>query len=94
MSIVCCFRWCDTKLYNTSRILLCQAVKIFRFYRDLIKFREKGDPAKLLKFVNPKEAKLIDAAAGIHVRFRLGGVCGMELISYSTACITYSTPSI
>ncbi|KAJ3309063.1 hypothetical protein HDU76_003741 [Blyttiomyces sp. JEL0837] len=52
------------------------SIKIFRFYRDLIKFRERGDPSKLLKFVNPKEAKLIDGAAGIHVRFRLGGVAG------------------
>ncbi|KAJ3214895.1 hypothetical protein HDU67_001097 [Dinochytrium kinnereticum] len=46
---------------------------IYRFYRELIRFREKGDPRKLLKFVNPKEAQLIDGASGIHVRFRLGG---------------------
>ncbi|KAJ3101151.1 hypothetical protein HDU97_001617 [Phlyctochytrium planicorne] len=49
------------------------AIKIYRFYRELIRFREKGDPKKLLKFVNPKEAQLIDGASGIHVRFRLGG---------------------
>ncbi|KAJ3121872.1 hypothetical protein HK100_012198 [Physocladia obscura] len=50
------------------------AKKIFRFYRDLIKFREAGNPSMLLKYVNPKESKLIDGASGIHVRFRLGGV--------------------
>ncbi|KAI9204663.1 uncharacterized protein BJ171DRAFT_618777 [Polychytrium aggregatum] len=48
-------------------------IKIYHFYRDLIKFRERGDPRKLLKFINPKEAALIDGASGIHVRFRLGG---------------------
>ncbi|KAI9330475.1 hypothetical protein DFJ73DRAFT_765345 [Zopfochytrium polystomum] len=57
------------------------SVKIFRFYRDLIRFRERGDPGKLLKFVNPNEAKLIDSASGIHVRFRLGGVIGSQQLS-------------
>ncbi|KAJ3250168.1 hypothetical protein HDU77_006935, partial [Chytriomyces hyalinus] len=43
--------------------------KIFKFYRNLIKFRESGNPAMLLKYVNPKESKLIDAASSTHVRF-------------------------
>jgi len=47
---------------------------VYRYYRDLINFRQKGDPAVLLRCVNPAEAKLIDAAAGIHVKFRLAGV--------------------
>ncbi|KAJ1548880.1 hypothetical protein HK405_013529, partial [Cladochytrium tenue] len=58
--------------YVQSRRLVAAAV-IQRFYRDLIRFRERGDPAKLLRFVNPKEAKLIDPASNVHVRFRLGG---------------------
>ena len=48
-------------------------VRIFCYYRDLIRFRNVGDPALLLKCINPKEASLIEPAAGIHVRFRLGG---------------------
>ena len=49
-------------------------MRIYRYYRDLIKFRSSGDPALLLKCINPREAHIADAAAGIHVRFRLGGV--------------------
>jgi hypothetical protein len=48
--------------------------RIYRYYRDLIKFRERGDPQLMLKCINPGEAALVDAAAGIHVRFRLGGL--------------------
>lgn len=48
-------------------------VRIYRYYRDLIKFRERGDPGLMLKCINPAEASLVDAAAGVHVRFRLGG---------------------
>lgn len=48
-------------------------MRIYRYYRDLIKFRSAGDPALMLKCINPREAHIADAAAGIHVRFRLGG---------------------
>ncbi|OCT57600.1 hypothetical protein XELAEV_18003302mg [Xenopus laevis] len=48
-------------------------MNVFQFYKNLISFRGKGDPRLLLKCVNPREAELIDAAAGVHVRFRLGG---------------------
>lgn len=48
-------------------------IRIYRYYRDLIKFRERGDPGLMLKCINPTEASLVDAAAGVHVRFRLGG---------------------
>mmetsp|Transcript_136121 Transcript_136121/g.236121 ORF Transcript_136121/g.236121 Transcript_136121/m.236121 type:complete len:421 (-) Transcript_136121:13-1275(-) len=47
--------------------------QIFRFYVDLIKFREQTDARLMLKCINPHEAGLIDPAAGVHVRFRLGG---------------------
>lgn len=33
-----------------------------------------GDPATIMKYINPIEAKLIDSASGIHIRFRLAGV--------------------
>ena len=49
---------------------------IYRYYRDLIRFRQKGDPALMLRCINPAEARLIDAAAGIHIKFRLAGVSG------------------
>jgi len=48
-------------------------LRIYRYYRDLITFRNAGDPKVMLKAINPLEAGLIDAAAGLHVRFRLGG---------------------
>ncbi|KAI8825617.1 uncharacterized protein EV422DRAFT_133570 [Fimicolochytrium jonesii] len=47
--------------------------KIYKIYGDMIKFRLRGDPKRLLKFINPQEAALIDASMGAHVRFRLGG---------------------
>jgi len=46
--------------------------KIFKYYRDLINFRLAGDPAVLLRTINPQEAAIFDAAMGIHIRFRLG----------------------
>jgi len=33
----------------------------------------------MLRCINPAEAKLIDAAAGIHVKFRLAGVSRPKL---------------
>ena len=56
--------------------------RIFRYYRDLIHFRERGDPKELLRSINPREAQLADAAAGIHVRFRLGGTVFPPLVFY------------
>ena len=44
------------------------------YYRDLINFKNQGDPAVMLRCVNPKEAALLDAASGTHVKFRLAGV--------------------
>ena len=48
-------------------------MRIYRYYRDLIMFRSAGNPGLMLKCINPREAHIADAAAGIHVRFRLGG---------------------
>lgn len=49
-------------------------MQVFRYYRDLINFRGQGDPSLMLRCINPAEAQLLDAAAGVHVRFRLAGV--------------------
>eukprot|EP00347_Sterkiella_histriomuscorum_P006593 403352176 len=57
-------------------------VKIFKYYKDLINFKEKGDPAQLLKSVNPSEAGILDAASKCHIRFRLGGDKFPPLIYY------------
>lgn len=44
--------------------------------------RERGDPRLMLRAINPREAALADAAAGIHVRFRLGGSVFPPLVFY------------
>ena len=36
--------------------------------------RENADPKQLMRYINPKEAQLMDGAHGLHIRFRLGGV--------------------
>ena len=46
---------------------------MFQYYKDAINFRYEGDPRKMLKCVNPREAALLDAAGGFHVKFRLAG---------------------
>jgi hypothetical protein len=56
--------------------------RIFQYYRDLIKFRNAGDPALMLRSINPREASLFDQAAGIVLRFRLGGESFPPLIYY------------
>ncbi|XP_062948519.1 protein MFI-like [Cynocephalus volans] len=49
-------------------------VAVFQHFKSLINLRRQGEPYQIVKYINPKEAELLDAAAGIHVRFRLGGV--------------------
>ncbi|KAJ1452478.1 hypothetical protein M885DRAFT_526819 [Pelagophyceae sp. CCMP2097] len=56
--------------------------KIFRYYRDLIRFRLVGDPASLLRTINPGEANFMDKATGLHVRFRLGGASFPPMMYY------------
>lgn len=46
--------------------------RIYRIFRDLIKFRLIGDPKQLLRTINPNEAYLFDKSTKIYVRFRLG----------------------
>lgn len=48
--------------------------RVYRYYRDMVAAVERrGDPRSLLRAAFPHEAQLADAAAGVHVRFRLGG---------------------
>lgn len=47
--------------------------RVYRYFRDLIKFKLKGAPVDLLRAIVPAETDFLDRAAGIHVRFRLGG---------------------
>ncbi|XP_012514582.1 PREDICTED: uncharacterized protein C11orf65 homolog [Propithecus coquereli] len=49
-------------------------VTVYQRLKSLIDLRRQGEPRQIMKYINPKEAELLDAAAGIHVRFRLGGV--------------------
>ncbi|KAL4106237.1 hypothetical protein PRIC1_004291 [Phytophthora ramorum] len=56
--------------------------RIFRYYRDLLSFRSTGDPARMLRAINPSEASLLDASMGAQVRFRLGGLAFPPTIYY------------
>eukprot|EP00906_Rhabdomonas_costata_P005386 RCo008073 len=56
--------------------------QIFRFYANLIKLREHCDARLMLRCINPREAGLVDAASGIHLRFRLGGTTFPPTIYY------------
>ncbi|XP_056594339.1 protein MFI isoform X2 [Triplophysa dalaica] len=46
---------------------------VFKHLKKLVNFHNKGDPRLFLRFINPVEAKILDAASGAIVRFRLGG---------------------
>ncbi|XP_053198324.1 protein MFI [Scomber japonicus] len=48
--------------------------EVFRYFKELIKQCNQRDPQSVLKTVNPREAELLDAAAGVIIRFRLGGI--------------------
>ncbi|KAG8009367.1 protein C11orf65, partial [Nibea albiflora] len=47
--------------------------EVFKYFSDLINQCNQQDPKTILKTVNPREAELLDAAAGVFIRFRLGG---------------------
>ncbi|XP_028826012.1 protein MFI isoform X2 [Denticeps clupeoides] len=48
--------------------------QVFKYFKSLVTFHKMGDPRLLLKNINPRETEIMDAASGIYVRFRLGGV--------------------
>jgi len=47
--------------------------RIYRYFRDLVLIKLKGVPHDMLKTIIPNEVHHLDKAAGVHVRFRLGG---------------------
>ncbi|XP_026219405.1 uncharacterized protein C11orf65 homolog [Anabas testudineus] len=48
--------------------------EVFKYFKELISHCNQRDPQSILKAVNPREAELLDAAAGAFIRFRLGGI--------------------
>ena len=60
-------------LYSISCFHFLRHFFFLRYFRDLLRQRERGDATSLLKALNPQEAFLADPAAGLHIRFRLGG---------------------
>uniref|UniRef100_A0A3B4WYX1 Uncharacterized protein n=1 Tax=Seriola lalandi dorsalis TaxID=1841481 RepID=A0A3B4WYX1_SERLL len=48
--------------------------EVFSYFKELISHCNQQDPQSILRAVNPREAELLDAAAGVFIRFRLGGV--------------------
>ncbi|XP_044033263.1 protein MFI [Siniperca chuatsi] len=48
--------------------------EVFKYFKELITHCNQQDPQTILKTVNPREAELLDAAAGVFIRFRLGGI--------------------
>lgn len=67
-----------------------QDTQVYRYYRDLINFRCCGDPALMLRCINPRESKLLDPAAGIHIKFRLAGVSPSHVFTVSSQRHIYS----
>ncbi|XP_055037450.2 protein MFI isoform X1 [Misgurnus anguillicaudatus] len=49
-------------------------IAVFKHLKKLVSFHNQGDPRLFLRFINPMEAKILDAASGALIRFRLGGV--------------------
>ena len=47
--------------------------RIYRYFRDLVMYKLQGAPADILKTIIPNETDLLDKAAGVIARFRLGG---------------------
>ncbi|XP_068438310.1 protein MFI isoform X2 [Clinocottus analis] len=56
--------------------------EVFKYFKELISRCNQGDPQAMLRAVNPREAKLLDAAAGVFIRFRLGGITFPPSIYY------------
>ena len=71
--------------------IITQDVQVFKYYRDLINFRNRGDPSMMLRCINPVEGKLLDCAAGVHIKFRLAGVRWGMTTGISTVKIDLST---
>ena len=64
-------------------------MQVYKYYRDLINFKQKGDPALMLKCINPNEAQYFDPAAGIHIKFRLAGVIKTVHLNHDHSAYTF-----
>jgi len=78
-----------TKLDRTSAVVMIQRTyhmhydkRIFKHLKELLMFRNKGDPVRILRYINPAEANLLDRATRTLVRFRFGGSDFPPIIYY------------
>ncbi|KAK5850113.1 hypothetical protein PBY51_014390 [Eleginops maclovinus] len=69
-----------TIIQKAWRRYVCR--EVFKYVKELISDCNQRDPKKILKLVNPREAELLDAAAGVFIRFRLGGLTFPPSIYY------------
>ena len=58
-------RWQFHLTSNLKEKLICicwsfclQDVQVYRYYRDLINFKCRGDPSSMLKCINPREVSI------------------------------------
>ncbi|XP_067108209.1 protein MFI [Osmerus mordax] len=76
------------KLYQRSACIIQRTwrrhvdTQVFKYFKMLVSFRNQGDPRLLLRSINPREANMLDAAAGAYIRFRLGGISFPPSIYY------------
>ncbi len=73
--------------YRMSDVRVCCATVCATHHEQLdnlvcVCHRERADPRDMLRSINPREAQLVDAAAGVHVRLRLGGTTFPPLVFY------------
>uniref|UniRef100_A0A672PBV9 Uncharacterized protein n=1 Tax=Sinocyclocheilus grahami TaxID=75366 RepID=A0A672PBV9_SINGR len=64
-----------TRLIKAARIIqrAWRDTAVFKHLKKLVSLHNQGDP-RLLRFINPAEANILDSASGALIRFRLGGV--------------------
>ena len=48
--------------------------KVFKFMKQLLALKQSAHPRRLLHYINPQEARLMDGSMPIHIRLRFGGV--------------------
>ncbi|XP_037312571.2 protein MFI isoform X3 [Pungitius pungitius] len=69
-------------IQRTWRSHVLQNREVFKYFKELISHCNQRDPREILKTVNPREAQLLDAAAGVFIRIRLGGIAFPPNIYY------------
>jgi hypothetical protein len=72
---------CYTRIIQKAWRSYCN-LRVYRYLRDIILNKLQGIPADLLRSIIPMETDFLDRAAGIHVRFRLGGAMFPPKIFY------------